>query len=857
MRHATLSVVLAAATVVAAAPASAPAELEPPAPTLEVSATEVSATEMSATAPTISVSLYETCARFPDGSVKCWGVNWYGGLGYGTSSPSRGAQAHQMGADLPVIDLGTGRTASSVASGALSACAVLDDGTVKCWGNNNNGQLGLGDNVGRGSGPSDMGDDLPAVELGAGRTATAVTGPVAHTCALLDNGTVKCWGGNGSGQLGLGNTTGHGQHPGEMGDALPAANLGTGRTATAVATGVGHTCALLDNATVKCWGGNASGQLGLGDIASRGDEPGEMGDALPPVNLGTGRTATAIAAGGDHTCALLDNATVKCWGENDDGQLGQGDTFDRGNEPREMGDTLHPVNLGTGRTATAITTGWHHTCALLDNATVKCWGDNVVGQLGQGDTFDRGNEPGEMGDTLHPVNLGSGRTATAIAADEGIHTCAVLDDASIKCWGDNENGRLGLGDTIHRGDQPGEMGDALPRVALTGTGVGGRVTDASTGEPLDAPLLGVLSANDLALARESVGTGDGYFGIELPVGRYFLYLMDQGGTHAPGFFGVPTPITVATGSTTVNPTMAPTRGAISGTVTDAVTASPVGGGFVLALDGTGAVERGVRANGSGQYRLPDLRPGPHHVVAVDPTGGHQARFHPSAPSLPGSTPVSVAVGSTATADISVPSQPAGTATTAIVGQLFDAQSIKAGAWVLALRADDFSVARATTTDVSGRYSLPVPAGGYRVAFIDPSGLDAMEWYDDQPASALDHATTVTAPVAGGSAVLDSATLARPTGTIVGRALQGNVSWWDIWVVAIGPEGIAAAASSRGANGFTFTGLAPGTYRLAVVDPATGHIEYWQDQAGYDQATPITVTADSTVTILPDFGAPPP
>ncbi len=267
----------------------------------------------------------------------------------------------------------------------------------------------------------------------------SITAGDNHTCAILDDGTVKCWGGNSRGQLGLGDTANRGDGAGEMGDNLPAVNLGTGRTATAITAGDTHTCALLDNGTVKCWGDNGYGQLGHGDTANRGDDAGEMGDNLPAVNLGTGRTATAITAGSSHTCALLDNGTVKCWGDNGDGQLGLGDTADRGDGAGEMGDNLPAVDLGTGRTATAITAGDDHTCALLDNGTVKCWGDNAYGQLGLGDTADRGDDAGEMGDNLPAVDLGTGRTATAITAGD-VHTCALLDNATVKCWGYNGHG---------------------------------------------------------------------------------------------------------------------------------------------------------------------------------------------------------------------------------------------------------------------------------------------------------------------------------------------------------------------------------------------------------------------------------
>ncbi|NDA77286.1 MAG: hypothetical protein EBY07_05690, partial [Actinobacteria bacterium] len=142
-----------------------------------------------------------------------------------------------------------------------------------------------------------------------------------------------------------------------MGDNLPTVNLGTGRTATAVSVGGVHVCAILDNSSVKCWGYNGGsspqngGELGLGDTANRGDGPNEMGDNLPTVDLGTGRTAISISAGAAHTCVVLDNNKVKCWGLNFAGQLGLGDTANRGDAANEMGDNLPTVDLGTGRTA--------------------------------------------------------------------------------------------------------------------------------------------------------------------------------------------------------------------------------------------------------------------------------------------------------------------------------------------------------------------------------------------------------------------------------------------------------------------------------------------------------------------------
>ncbi|HVJ21835.1 MAG TPA: hypothetical protein VM686_40805 [Polyangiaceae bacterium] len=363
----------------------------------------------------------------------------------------------------------------SVAAGDDHTCALFDDGSVKCWGAAEHGRLGSGDVENRGDQPGEMGDALPVVELGSGRRAVALDAGGAHTCAILDDATMKCWGSAYAGRNGSGDEyDNRGDQPGEMGDALPPLELGTGRTVTAVSAGFAHSCALLDDGSVKCWGHGSFGQLGQGDLEHRGDQPGELGDALPAIELGSGHTALAVAAAADHSCALLDDGSVKCWGGNPRGQLGLGDTNDRGDEPGEMGDTLLAADLGDRRPL-AVSAGGNHTCVLLEGGRVECFGASFAGVLGQGavteigdDTVPSahlGDEPGEMGDALPAVDLGVGKSTLAISAGTR-HNCALLADHSVKCWGDATDGQLGLGDDETRGDAPGEMGDALPALGL-------------------------------------------------------------------------------------------------------------------------------------------------------------------------------------------------------------------------------------------------------------------------------------------------------------------------------------------------------------------------------------------------------
>ena len=347
--------------------------------------------QLGTTAKSVVVGKDFTCAILANGQVKCWGDNTHGQLGIDSSQTSFGKTLDDMGDALPAVSLKS--NATQLALGESFACALLDDKNIKCWGKNTYGQLGLGDRQSRGDDRFPI-SDTP-VDLGTGRTAKAISTGALHACAILDDDTVKCWGRNLHGQLGYGSTTEYGSTP-NMGDTLPTVNLGTGHTAKVISLGNFHSCVILDDDTVKCWGKNDSGQLGLGDANSRGKNTGQMGNDLPVVSLGTGRTAKAISTGTSHACAILDDDTVKCWGKNDSGQLGLGDTQNRGDQAREMGDALPTVDLGTGRTAKNINAGHSNTCVVLDDDTLKCWGDNAHGQLGLGDTQNRGDQPNEM-----------------------------------------------------------------------------------------------------------------------------------------------------------------------------------------------------------------------------------------------------------------------------------------------------------------------------------------------------------------------------------------------------------------------------------------------------------------------------
>jgi alpha-tubulin suppressor-like RCC1 family protein len=321
-----------------------------------------------------------------------------------------------------------GGSAVTVATGYDHACAVLDSGAVKCWGRNSIGQLGDGSTNSR---PAPG----PAVDLGGVR-ASAVTASFASTCALLDGGAIKCWGDGANGLLGNGDTSNQ---------TAPVSVTGLAGPATAVACGYFHCCALVtvaQGSQVFCWGSNSTGAVGSGN------EQGSYTSAIPVANLAP--RAIRIAPGEYYTCALLDTGEVLCWGDDTAGMLGIG-----------LGPwRLQPyMAVGLGAAAVAVASGHTLACAILTAGDVWCWGSNVAGGLGIGSA-----DASTRAVPTSPVDL-AGHAARAITVGDS-HVCVVLDSGELKCWGENTSGQLGLGDTDNRGDGPGELGANLPAVDL-------------------------------------------------------------------------------------------------------------------------------------------------------------------------------------------------------------------------------------------------------------------------------------------------------------------------------------------------------------------------------------------------------
>jgi len=210
--------------------------------------------------------------------------------------------------------------------------------------------------------------------------------------------------------------------------------------------------------SVRCWGLNAEGQLGIESFDAVGDDANEMGSGMSSADLGAGARVLTLSSGASFVCALLRSKAIKCWGRNQEGQLGIGsDDASVGGRSDEMGDSLRSVGLGSNVTALQVSAGFAHACAVTGSRQLKCWGDNVYGQLGLGDIQQRGGSAGTVGDNLDYVDLGVGQNVTAVSTGR-YHTCAILQNYTVKCWGYNDFGTLGVGDTLGRGDDgPGLM----------------------------------------------------------------------------------------------------------------------------------------------------------------------------------------------------------------------------------------------------------------------------------------------------------------------------------------------------------------------------------------------------------------
>jgi alpha-tubulin suppressor-like RCC1 family protein len=331
----------------------------------------------------ISAGGDHTCSLIDDGSIRCWGENSFGQLGNGSFTPT------DVSTVVGVSD------AIAVSAGRLHSCAIRSDRSVVCWGYGNNGELGNNDTISSGT-------PVP-VALGLDKAFTLSSGD-GFSCASLLGGRVKCWGLGVAGQMGDGAANAINKVPVQV----------TGvTTALSVSAGSGSACASLVDGTGRCWGFNGSGQLGVSFPPS---------NQLSPVQVVGLADSQVIGIGNSHACARSIGAgTVQCWGRNDAGQLGDG-TFT---------GSSNPVNTSVSA-VTSLSVGGFSSCVTVEGGTVKCWGANSSGQIGDG-TFTDVNSPVQVAGLGDASSVSTGYQ----------HVCATRVHQLPVCWGAGDGGQLG------------------------------------------------------------------------------------------------------------------------------------------------------------------------------------------------------------------------------------------------------------------------------------------------------------------------------------------------------------------------------------------------------------------------------
>ena len=359
---------------------------------------------------TVTQGYDHSCMIQANHSLICWGAGGSGRLGHGSSTSS----AAPVYANLPANE-----TPVEIGAGWWHTCGLMESGKIYCWGGGGFGQMGNGQT-------QDNNYEMKQVSLPFGRTGKTIAVGEHHVCTIADNDEVYCWGNNEQGAVGA---SGY-----QDAEATPV-HVDLPGTVYAISIGAGneHTCVAVNTGRAYCWGENWNGQLGHG---------GSEWNSYTPVmvNIPGNRDAVSIAAGGWHSCAVLDNGKVMCWGSDWWGQLGDGGSSE---------DEFNPVYVSMGsNTARAIVTGWETSCMILDSGETQCWGKNNKGEVGTGDSG--------VNEYSTPATVAGSHDFVAISMiDEG--ACAINSDAEVWCWGNNWLGAAGNGQTNTEEYSPVEL----------------------------------------------------------------------------------------------------------------------------------------------------------------------------------------------------------------------------------------------------------------------------------------------------------------------------------------------------------------------------------------------------------------
>ena len=435
----------------------------------------------------VAAGFFHACALAATGTVSCWGDGSGGALGNGKKASS----------SVPV--LAAVENATSIAAGSADSCAIIGGGDLQCWGGNSVGQLGTGDTVNH---------PFPTQVAGVTSGAQQVTLGQGFGCAIISiaGPTAFCWGdAGGDGRLGTGSFTQQSPFPVQV-FGLTTAPTGLATGPAQLAAGSNHACVLLQTGQVECWGQGNFGNLGDGSTLDRaiptptiglptatvysvsaGTVTGcaittdlgvncwgqDVGDGSPLATVHTSAVAVpGLPAGGASQvsaafggCALVLlgglSTNADCWGDNSTGELGNNKTT----------DSTTPVKVHGLSAVQAVSTGGRHACAIAHQGEVLCWGSNSNGQIGDGTTTDR-HTPVQV--------IGLPAKATQVSAG-GRHTCALLTDGSVWCWGKGGNGELGNGSSSDSTTPVEVTGlPAAVQIAAGGTLIGGNSSCALT-----------------------------------------------------------------------------------------------------------------------------------------------------------------------------------------------------------------------------------------------------------------------------------------------------------------------------------------------------------------------------------------